>query len=308
MSRHARGGFTLVELLVVIAIIGVLIALLLPAVQQAREAARRMQCTNNMKQIALGMHNYHDTLQSFPSGALAMASHQSNAANNNVWYRGKIGWPALLLPFIEGQNLHERIDTSKLAWTSERGDGYFDEWGEHGNTDNQFAAQNMPEMFVCPSAARRGSDSEFKDYAMNGGNVMSSCCPERATTSNGLGYKNSAVNFKDITDGTSNTFLLLEQKHNNDAQDMVNKNAASNPFFWVNHNSEGLSIPNQGGTSFPPNHFQNKLGCRTARSDHPGGIQAAFCDGSVTFIPETVARDPWRWLHTRDGGEVVTLP
>ncbi|QDU75418.1 putative major pilin subunit [Bremerella volcania] len=303
-----KQGFTLVELLVVIAIIGVLIALLLPAVQQAREAARRMQCTNNMKQIAIGMHNYHDTFKSFPCGALALSSHQSNAENDGVWYRGMHGWPALILDFVEAANLSTRIDTSKLAWTSERADNWFDEYGSHGNTDNQYAAQNMPATFVCPSAARRGPENEFKDYAMNAGNSGSSCCPERALRFNGIGYKNSHVSFKDITDGSTNTFLLLEQKHNNDVQELKDQGASSNPFFWVNHNSEGLAIANQGGTSFPPNVIIDNLSCRTSRSDHPGGLLAAMCDGSVTFIPETIARDPWRALHTRNGDEVVTLP
>jgi len=301
-------GFTLVELLVVIAIIGVLIALLLPAVQQAREAARRMQCTNNMKQIAIGMHNYHDTFGSFPCGALALASHQSNAENDGVWYRGMHGWPALMLDFVEASNLATRIDTSKLAWTSERADSYFDQWGSHGDTDNQYAAQNMPATFVCPSAARRGPENEFKDYAMNAGNSGSSCCPERALRFNGIGYKNSSVSFKDITDGTSNTFLLLEQKHNTDEQAIKDHGASANPFFWVNHNSEGLALSHQGGTSFPPNGVINGVACRTSRSDHPGGLLAAMCDGSVNFIPETIARTPWRALHTRDGNEVVTLP
>ncbi len=303
-----KQGFTLVELLVVIAIIGVLIALLLPAVQQAREAARRMQCTNNMKQIAIGMHNYHDTFKSFPCGTLALNSHQSNAENDGVFYKGMIGWPAMMLSFVEANNLADRIDFSRKAWTSEKADSYFSDWGSDGDTANQFAAQNMPPTFVCPSAARRGPANEFKDYAMNAGNAGSSCCPERALRFNGIGYKNSGVDFSMITDGTTNTFLLLEQKHNNDEQTITDRGAATNPFFWVNHNSEGLTISHQGGTSFPPNVVIDGVACRTSRSDHPGGVLAAMCDGSVTFIPETIARDPWRALHTRDGNEVVRLP
>ncbi len=295
-----RDGFTLVELLVVIAIIGVLVALLLPAVQAAREAARRAQCSNNLKQMSLALHTFHDVNGHFPPG------NYHRGSSNNAWKRGSIGWPAYILPFIEGDNLYDRIDLEADAWTSNRCDPWFNEFGTHGNTTNQYAAQNMPETFVCPSAARAGSEREFKDYAINGGNAMSSCCPERSITSNGIGYKNSSVRFADITDGTSNTYMFLEQDHSSEADDMKGK--PSNPFFWVNHNSEGIAISHQGGTSFPPNHRQNRLSARTARSDHPGGIQVSYCDGSVAFVPDTIARNPWRAFFTRDGGEVASRP
>lgn len=298
--KGPRNGFTLVELLVVIAIIGVLIALLLPAVQAAREAARRAQCANNLKQMALGIHNHHDVNGAFPPG-----NYHRNSTNN-AWKRGSIGWPAYILPYMEEENLYDRINFDVDAWTSSEADPYFNRFGAHGNSANQFAAQNMPNAFVCPSAERVGSELEFKDYAMNGGNQLSSCCPERAINSNGVGYKNSEVRFADITDGTSNTFLFLEQDHSSEASDMVGKPA--NPFFWVTHSSEGLALSHQGGTSFPPNHRQTRLSCRTARSDHPTGIQVAYCDGSVGFVAETIAQNPWRALFTRNGGEVFDRP
>ncbi len=109
--RGGSGGFTLVELLVVIAIIGILIALLLPAVQAAREAARRSQCTNNLKQLSLAMHNYHDTFGVFPPGSLGDPAW---TGNYNI-YDGHFGWPVFILPFVEQQALHERIDFNKRA-------------------------------------------------------------------------------------------------------------------------------------------------------------------------------------------------
>jgi len=269
MTQDSKNGFTLVELLVVIAIIGILVAMLLPAVQQVREAARRTQCANNMRQLTLAAHNYHDTNLHFPPGNFHRDS------NNNRWKRGSIGWPAFLLPFVEGDNLFQRIDFTLDAYTNERGDPWFNEFGPHGDTANQFAAENMPPLFVCPSADRVGSELEFKDYAINGGNEMSGCCPERSLESNGIGHKNSEADFGVITDGTSNTFLFLEQDHSSEAADMVG--IPSNPFFWVNHNSEGMAISHQGGTSF-------------------------------LFLADTVAVNPWRAMFSRDGGEVFERP
>ena len=157
--RGEIGGFTLVELLVVIAIIGILIALLLPAVQAAREAARRSQCTNNLKQLSLAMHNYHDTFSVFPPGSLGDPSW---TGSYNVT-DGHFGWPVFILPFVEQQALQERIDFNKRAWTSYQAT---DETAK-GDVANQYAAQHMPSVFVCPSAHRAQPENEFKDYSIN---------------------------------------------------------------------------------------------------------------------------------------------
>lgn len=302
MRQYPRKrGFTLVELLVVIAIIGILIGMLLPAVQQVREAARRITCANNIRQMALATHNFHDTQGHFPHGN----SYPGNNSNNQ-WRRGMIGWSAFLLPFVEGDSVHDQIDFARDAYTNEEGDEWFQRYGAFGDTVNQFAAENMPPFFVCPSANRVGSEKEFKDYAMNGGNVLSSCCPERASESNGIGYKNSEVGFGDISDGTSNTFLFLEQDHSLEDPSRP-ANTPTNPFFFVSHQSEGLAMSNVGNTNLPPNHVQRKWSGRISRSDHPGGVMSALCDASTHFIPDTIAQNPWRNTFSRDGGEVLTI-
>ena len=296
-------GFTLVELLVVIAIIGILIGMLLPAVQQVREAARRISCANNVRQLALASHNFHDTNSHFPAG--------SYWPQDNVDGRfkdGMISWAALILPFVEGSTVHDQIDFEKDAYTNQEGDEWRNpiEIGPEGDPANQFAAENMPPLFVCPSANRFGPESEFKDYAMNGGNVLSHCCPDRSTRSNGIAYKNSEVGFQDITDGTSNTFLMLEQDHSPEDPART-RNSPTNPFFFIGHHSEGLAMSHVGNLNFPPNHVQPRWSGRIARSDHPGGVTAAMCDGSTRFVTDTIAINPWRNTFSRDGGEVVII-
>jgi hypothetical protein len=151
-----------------------------------------------------------------------------------------------------------------------------------------------------------------------GGNNMSSCCPERANTCNGVGYKNSKVKIAQITDGTSNTLLMLEQ-----ASSIRFWKYPTNPFFWLNHQSQGLAISNQGNAGgadrpYPPNQdpiqmtkssSQGGFGLvgRASWGFHTGGVQVALCDGSTRFVSNTIAAIPWRALHTRDGSEVVTV-
>jgi len=301
MAVHKKSGFTLVELLVVIAIIGVLVALLLPAVQAAREAARRSSCGNNLKQMGLAFHNYHDTFLTLPPGNLGYADVQpgssrisGSATGNNGFYAGMMGWPAFILPFVEAQNVHDTINFSQLAWTNERNEGATGV-DPNGGPDNRFAAENMPDVFACPSAFSLGPDRQFKDYAVNSGTVFSACCPERATTCNGIGYKQSSVRFRDITDGTATTFMHMEQQHS-----WVGNTLPCNPFFWVTHNSNGLVMGTYGINSSGENG-------RRARGPHPGGIQVTMCDASVRFASETTATSVYRATCSRNGGEVNTI-
>ena len=353
-----RYGFTLVELLVVIAIIGILVGLLLPAVQAAREAARRMQCSNNMKQIALAMHNYESAYGKFPAGNTAYFpqnilptrtsrgfgdNRNPDVGLRNGWYNGMWSWSAFVLPFIEGQNIYNQIDFNERPFTNERCDTWFNEYGPDpgnpmtpdpsnpGMVINQLPSTSSFGTFSCPSGPQNGFEQNHKDYAMNAGlgpyprgradgaaqafvgTRQSSCCAERAHTGSGIGNKNFYCRMANITDGTSNTLLLLEQDHAIPGFDVP-----TNPFFWVNHNSQGLAQALQGTRNYPPNpdpfneFFTHRPGWglagRCSWSYHVGGVTVAMADGSVQFITDNIALPPWRRLHSRDDGQTVTLP
>ncbi len=358
MGTDRRRGFTLVELLVVIAIIGILVGLLLPAVQAAREAARRMQCSNNAKQIALSMHNYESTFKAFPSGDTAF--HPQNAGqggwgggqggvniqNNGQWYHGMMSWSAAILPYMEATNTYNQIDFTKRPWCADRSDTWFLNGSNPtfgpDNTNpvvtgttlriNQLAASSAPPSFLCPSSPSKAAPGTVKNYAMNAGmgpypnnnanaineafvgTRQSSCCAERSNTSSGIGSKNFWCKIGAIPDGTSNTFLILEQS---DA--IANFAGSTNQFLWLNHNSQGLAQALQGGRNYPPNPDPlNKimtkksggwgLAGRCSWGWHVGGVMTAMCDGSVQFITDGIALPAWRRLHSRDDGQVAQLP
>ena len=318
-----KPGFTLIELLVVIAIIGVLIALLLPAVQAAREAARRAQCTNNLKQLALAAQNYHDVHGAFMAGNYAPDWTQTDVfPSQDAWHDpnstccpwGSYSWAAAILPFMEGNNVYDSINFGLPAYAfsiPEESDwaGPTSERGPAGSLANSTAAAAQPSAFVCPSVDRVQPESQFKDYAINGG--TGACCPERTLTDaqrqavgDGMGALNMHVNISEIRDGTSNTFLFLEQAHNAN-HSWVPLQRGSNQFLWVHHVSQGyVTAAEHGGNPFPPNStFPNSRG---AFGRHPGGVMTAFVDGHVQFIKEHVAFRPYRALFTRKNGEVIS--
>lgn len=304
-----RRAFTLVELLVVIAIIGILVALLLPAVQAAREAARRTQCTNNMKQMALALHNYHDTFKVFPPGNVVQQSWKDGGAchqyGNPGICCGSIGWPAFVLPFLEQASLHDRIDFTRQAYAEEPGIS----WHEGSPTEpprgdpvNKYAADNMPPVFKCPTAPKAFDHSgTHKDYGVNGG---SGCC-ERYTNGGGLFHINSGNRLGDIPDGSSNTFMMLEACHywKNRHGDWMGH--GTNPFFWVNHATQGYVVWREA-CNFPPNSV-NCRETRSARSFHPGGLNIALADASVRFMSENVNFDLYRNTFTVRGQEANTI-
>lgn len=361
-----RHGFTLVELLVVIAIIGILVGLLLPAVQAAREAARRMQCSNNVKQISLACHNYESANRRFPAGTTAWYQQyhydyqtprggpnnpsrwNARRDSQNGWYNGQWGWPAFILPFIEGGNIYNQIDFRVRPYCVQPNDTWFRryniEWSGNsmiadpanpGMVLNQLASTSATGSWMCPSTPAIGEQGHHKDYAMNGGlgrwaNAQvgnpqqtgvsgtrnSSCCPERCHTVGGIGGKNFYCKHGDIVDGTSNTLLILEQSSR-----IPNWQYPANPFFWVNHNSQGLAVAIQGNRQYPPNpgalydngRFTRRggggwgLAGRCSWGWHEGGVMVGMCDGSVQFITDSVSLAVWRRLHNRDDGQTVNV-
>ena len=336
--RHAsyrKSGFTLIELLVVIAIIAILIGLLLPAVQKVREAAARMSCSNNLKQLGIASHAYHDAEGMFPPGVWA-PPHAYNGANprgNWVWRDpnnaccpwGAFSWAARILPYMEGDNLYRSINFNVPAYAPNVPEDTG--WGSPGAdrgpgnptitfpgtplpigspNPNILAAINMPKSFFCPSAVRGrlGPTNTMKDYAMvyDSGrpNFGELCCPERTNgpAFNGMGWVNSTVRIADVTDGTSNTMHFTE-KSNWANQSWCFDGSGCNQFFWVHHQSQGLVT-----TSQPPN-WARRGNSRAPTGHHTNGVMVGFVDGHVQFIPNGISMVAWMAQGTRNGGEVV---
>jgi prepilin-type N-terminal cleavage/methylation domain-containing protein/prepilin-type processing-associated H-X9-DG protein len=352
-TRSRSRGFTLVELLVVIAIIGILVGLLLPAVQAAREAARRMQCSNNVKQLALAVLNYESAYKRFPAGNTAWSPLNVGAGRvsgnpdmNNGFYNGMLSWSIAVLPFMEGNTIYQQYNFNVRPYVAERGDTWFGEFGpDPGNSTvadpanpgmviNQLPATSAPASFRCPSTPAIGPLGHYKDYAMNAGmgpypnstaaladsatnafagTRQTQCCAERGILASGVGNKNTFYRMSAITDGTSNTFMFLEQSSSIRGY----SRHSVNPFLWVNHQTQGLAQALQGTRNYPPNPdpFGRFLGTgawgltgRCSWSWHTGGLNVGLCDGSVQFISDSISLPAWRRLHSRDDGQISELP
>lgn len=314
LRRRSRRAFTLVELLVVIAIIGILVSLLLPAVQAARETARRMQCGNNFKQLTLALHNYHDTHRALPAGRTLQG----------------ISTHAFLLPFIEQGNVHDLVDF-RVGWN---------------HPSNDLARAVPISIFQCPSDPQSVLPDGWaaNNYRVNqGSGILWGLPPADSgdpnfgmTGPNGVFYLNSWTRLAEILDGTSNTAALSEHGtgdfnngawHRNDtfwpqtnpmtpdeamrdcmAIDPTNLafqrvSAVGAPWLQGYHSTSiyfHVSPPNSRSCMFPPGRIAT-----SAQSSHPGGVSMSLCDGSVRFVSETIDLVVWRALGTRKGGEVV---
>jgi prepilin-type N-terminal cleavage/methylation domain-containing protein/prepilin-type processing-associated H-X9-DG protein len=301
-------GFTLVELLVVIAIIGILVALLLPAVQAAREAARRSSCTNNLKQIGLALHNYHDTFGSFPPGYV-------DGGTSEHW-----GWGALVLPFVEQSALHGTLNPGPRTLTT-------------ALSSNLAIMQTKIGVYRCPSdtAPDRNDQRQINSQSLSTSNYVGSNSSDypsdiRGTPSgsnvyraDGVFYRNSGIRFADITDGSSNTIAVGERAWQVKGSGGANVNHYAGVVFGQ-AGSIGTSAtaniyditPVLAGTVREINSKATDYGQHTYSSRHPGGAQFALCDGSVRFISETINFNTDNAINTTlerlisiDDGQVV---
>jgi prepilin-type N-terminal cleavage/methylation domain-containing protein/prepilin-type processing-associated H-X9-DG protein len=371
-----RQGFTLIELLVVIAIIAVLIALLLPAVQSAREAARRAQCTNNLKQLGLAVHNYHSTYNVLPAEDMFLGATfgpPPPAPNGSSW-GWNASWPVCLLPNIEQAPLYNAYNS---GWTPD-------------SAPNSTVAYNALATLLCPSdnqkvrpnypwapmnyCGNQGGPGIIRDWS---GTIVPlyTCATSNAImiynswtvgtcwypADSNLGY----FGLEGVTDGSSNTALFSEKllgSSSADPQPTVGSANArrgiyldppgSNPGYNLGDPSQALlnvqacqSLPGttQGNTSwyngfswalgypwhgvvnrYSHDNTPNKLTCLdskettgnglwggaaglvTASSNHPGGVNVCFTDGSVRFVKDSVSLQSWWAIGTRNGGEVVS--
>jgi prepilin-type N-terminal cleavage/methylation domain-containing protein len=321
-------GFTLVELLVVIAIIGILIALLLPAVQAAREAARRIQCTNNLKQLALAMHTYADAMRSFPPGSITAPPSGSNI--NNPWLAAQstdsgannqhgTSWMLHILPFIEQGPMHSQWD--------------FD-YSVSGSTNLALSQSNIA-AFYCPS--RRGEVEQTEltlgGNRTGGGNDYGGCAGsgitfqesddkpfQTATTANywlyaqrrGILTRNSGTRFNAIVDGTSSTIAVGEVQRlyrptstAQRSQDGWAIGGAATLFSTYESTPVRSGTVEAGGTT---NSGMNNGYFESPGSNHSGGSNFGIADGSVQFISENIDRHVLRKLGSMADGEVVEMP
>ena len=303
-------GFTLVELLVVIAIIGVLVALLLPAVQAAREAARRMSCQNNFKQWGLSMHMMHDSKNHLPEG------NQNNPRRV---------WVVLVWPYVEQGNMYVQFNQNVH---------FFQPPNTTPNTTNGIYAKTAP-IYYCPSdrvnAIWKG-DQYWRSrgsYVINWGNqavpYLASDPVQNPNKGVGpFGYedyisgsKPRKTRFSNFTDGTSNTMLMSEiimAKVDTDFDirgDFLNDDRPCTQFMTFNTPNTGTDVsPYCNGTTYPKNPPCTNSGSgnahKAARSRHPGGVNVLIGDGAVRFVSNSISLTSWRALGTMDGGETVT--
>ena len=321
MNRKRRVAFTLVELLVVIAIIGILIAMLLPAVQAAREAARRMQCSNNLKQVALAAHGYHNAYGRLPVGSY-----------------GDVGgtWQMAILPYVELDTLYQNYDWNQIYYS------------QTGSPCNLSITTEILAPFTCPSDQPQddplsGSTTFPKgvakhNYAANFGNTgyyTSDLC-DGPVESYGSGANavefggapfawseggKMQYRFSDITDGLSGTLMFSEVIQGVNTAPK-NRDLRGFTYWCVGAGFETYLPPNAaapdvviytgwydctGGGMNPlcVQYSTSQPSTTSSRSRHPGGVNSGFCDGSVHSVSDDISIDVWRDLSTTHGGETV---
>lgn len=317
-SRHVRSGFTLIELLVVIAIIAILIALLLPAVQQAREAARRSTCKNQLKQIGLALHNYHETHRIFPQGGFGQSIGSGTSAStlNNV----SMSFLVMILPFVDQAPMYESFNLNR---------GY-------SFSGNRQVCLNVPPVYLCPSSNKTHSNHTSEvvgsapmyasHYVGNMGPVgtnattsapyqlecenpsagtsVPNCRSGNDVSNMGvLGGPRSNIRLRDIIDGSSNTIMVGEMSGHKYLSEAIA------PRGWnrgCHNDSCGSSKNVKFGINvhgFVSGEFNNM----SFGSNHVGGCHVLMADGSVHFVSENVDMNVYLATASREGGETNTI-
>jgi prepilin-type N-terminal cleavage/methylation domain-containing protein/prepilin-type processing-associated H-X9-DG protein len=323
-----RRGFTLVELLVVIAIIGILVALLLPAVQAAREAARRMQCGNNLKQMGLAFHNYQDAYQSLPMGLVGNGPGQPSGFSSDDGF----GWACQILPYVEQTALYDRVSSNGIP-------SVFRRFHENAPSPLGFTPgpNNVPwpgaetslGVYKCPSSILpkvipanwnfpgRGNlpvetgmrNTWWRGYATNDYKGCGGSC----FGDDGVVQKHAEIpggrKIAEIIDGLSNTVMVGEAAMVN-----ANNNRITDWPIWIGGLGEDEQIRINGRTTAPINcgikrgNWTTWISDDCAFSMHPGGAQFVFCDGSVHFLSENIAISSYCSMHSiRDGNSIGTF-
>lgn len=293
--RKSRRGFTLVELLVVIAIIGVLVGLLLPSVQSAREAARRMQCSNNLKQIGLALHNYHDTNNAFPKVSYYWNGNFNGSDRQPAGFFHGFGWRTMILPFMEQNSIYDQIDFSQPINS------------EAGTPSNLSLIQMPIQTFLCPSDPVGTHTKSGRQYLWSNWCFPNSGCqdtPVAVTTYKGLtgaGYdqvfgsfpyptgmfdrrRGPPLTFASMADGTTKTIAVIESSPEFNAwTGWATWHVAAHAAEAPNHARRFFGAP--GGRAANQHGWTAGL---SASSFHPAGVNMVLGDGSVHFLDETV--------------------
>ncbi|MBR9801344.1 DUF1559 domain-containing protein [bacterium] len=318
-QHHRSRGFTLIELLVVIAIIAILVALLLPAVQQAREAARRSSCKNNLKQIGLALHNYHDTHRVFPAGGFRYVNSSPSSGNENTAF-GSVSHSYLvsILPFVEWSAMYDQFN-------------FIQGWRGRPNRRVVVAIPNVYQCPSCPLVKSDHADETILDndtpvgqmfaghYLGNMGPIGTgyrlfcenpsagtstpNCDSGNEVSGQGILGANSSVRMRDVTDGTSNTIMVGELSVNE------YPTGAAAPRAWSRgcpDHSCGMAKNVKFGINiqgFVSGNFNNM----SFSSMHAGGTHLLLVDGAVKFASENVDMATYLATASRDGGEAATL-
>lgn len=309
-DRTKRDAFTLIELLVVIAIIAILVAILLPAVQQAREAARRSTCKNNLKQLALAMHNYHDVNNCLPLGMVH-----------------RINWRVSVLPFMEQNNIYDLLTFDE----SFQGNGV--------SANTQVMGGHIVPAMICPSNiidpmtnnayGTNGQRMQYANYLAISG-AVDETAPDNAThgrcrrfygwtCDNGSMMINERVAFRDLTDGLTNTFILGEQSGRDEGMSYGDRRNGYYGGWHGTGNTDKYSDNINGiGSGITPIQYPLNSQCNDfwacgvpylnsaiLNSEHAGGVQFAMADGSVRFISENLSMITLRNLAMKQDGQVL---